>query len=83
MTAFAGSAAWKLNPTNGDWNTAANWTPMSVPNAHADMATFGASNQTTISLSNDVDVSEILFSAGANAFKISTGPRPSCYDRFG
>lgn len=74
MTAFAGSAAWKLTPTNGDWNTAANWTPMSVPNARVDTATFGKSNQTSISLSNDVYVSEILFSAGANGFKISTGP---------
>jgi hypothetical protein len=25
--ALAGSATWNLNPTRGDWNTAANWTP--------------------------------------------------------
>jgi hypothetical protein len=27
----AGSATWNLNPTGGDWNTAANWTPATCP----------------------------------------------------
>lgn len=26
-SAAGGSATWKLNPTNNDWNTAANWMP--------------------------------------------------------
>ena len=30
--AHADSATWDLNPTSGDWNTAANWMPMAVPN---------------------------------------------------
>src|SRR6266446_2574459 len=30
--AFGGSATWNLNPTSGDWNTATNWTPETVPN---------------------------------------------------
>jgi len=34
--ALAGSATWKLNPTSGDWNTAANWSPSTVPNGAAD-----------------------------------------------
>jgi len=36
--ALAGSATWNLNPTNEDWNTAANWTPMTVPAQPSDIA---------------------------------------------
>ena len=43
-TAHAGSATWNLNPTSDDWNTADNWTPNTVPNDPADIATFGLSN---------------------------------------
>jgi hypothetical protein len=25
------SAQWNFNPVSGDWNTAANWTPTTVP----------------------------------------------------
>jgi len=28
----AGSSTWGLNPASGDWNTATNWTPATVPN---------------------------------------------------
>ncbi len=49
MVAHAGSATWDLNPTSGDWNTAANWTPMTVPNGPADIATFALSELTTVS----------------------------------
>src|SRR5438128_2663337 len=48
---YAGSATWNLNPTNGNWNTAANWTPATVPNGPADTATFETSNTTDVSLS--------------------------------
>ncbi len=41
-TAQAGSATWTLNPTSGDWNTAANWTPATIPNSPTDIATFSA-----------------------------------------
>jgi hypothetical protein len=34
------SAQWDLDPISGDWNTAANWTPMGVPNGPADIATL-------------------------------------------
>ena len=57
----AGSATWNLNPINGDWNTAANWTPPTVPNGASDVATFGTSNQTEISLSAPVTVAQITF----------------------
>lgn len=40
MVAHADSTTWDLNPTSGDWNTAANWTPTTVPNGPTDIATF-------------------------------------------
>ena len=30
---YAISAQWNLNPVSGDWNTAENWTPTTIPNA--------------------------------------------------
>src|SRR5438093_10763619 len=68
----AGSAAWNLNPTSGDWNTAANWTPATVPNGPSDTATFAVSNTTDVSLSTDTEVNGIVFSAGGSAFAVST-----------
>ena len=29
---YAISAQWDLNPISGDWNTAENWTPTTIPN---------------------------------------------------
>jgi autotransporter-associated beta strand protein len=71
--AYAGSAAWKLNPTSSDWNTAANWTPATVPNGPADTATFAFSNSTSVSQSANTEVAGIVFSAGASAFTITPG----------
>ena len=66
--AFAGSATWNLNPLSGDWNTAANWTPVTVPNGPNDIATFAISNTTAISISGGDEVSEMVFDPGASAF---------------
>ena len=71
--ARADSATWNLNPTNGDWNTAANWTPMTVPNGATDTATFGSSGIPDVSLSADVEVDGITFEPGASAYTIATG----------
>jgi autotransporter-associated beta strand protein len=68
---FAGSAAWNLNPTSGDWNTAANWTPATVPNSSTDIATFDVSNTTAVSLSASVTLSGMVFDAGASAYTIT------------
>lgn len=46
---YAGSATWKASPAAGDWNTAANWSPATVPNADADTATFDISNHSSSS----------------------------------
>src|SRR5262245_55181321 len=70
--AYADSAQWNLNPTSDDWNTADNWTPMSVPNGPTDMATFALSNTTNVSISEDTEISSIMFtSAAANAYAMT------------
>ena len=76
MTAFAGSATWKLNPTNGDWNTAPNWSPSTVPDGAADIATFAFSNIIDLSLSASTEVNGVVFNAGASAFTITARPSP-------
>ncbi len=37
---LAGSATWKSNPVDSDWNNASNWKPATVPNGPNDRATF-------------------------------------------
>jgi len=68
----AGSATWKLNPTSGDWNMPANWTPESVPDDPTDVATFGRSNTAAISLSAQTDVDSVVFDESANALTVNT-----------
>src|SRR5207237_10262556 len=63
--AYAVSAQWDLDPISGDWNTAANWTPMGIPNGPADIATFALSNTTNVSISANTEVNGITFTAAA------------------
>src|ERR1044071_8100763 len=58
---FAGSATWQLDPISGDWNTAANWMPNTVPNGPSDTATFATSHTTELPLSSSVDANGIAF----------------------
>ncbi len=67
----AGSATWKQSPTSSDWNTASNWTPATVPNGPSDIATFGTSSITAITISADVELKQIVFSPGASAYTIA------------
>lgn len=71
--ASAGSATWNLNPANGNWNQAANWTPAQIPNGPGDVATFGVSNTTQISVAAnaDTEVDRIVFNAGASTYTIT------------
>src|SRR5215471_2704637 len=66
-----GSATWKANPTSGDWNAAANWTPETVPNGETDIATFRFSNITNVSTSLTTDVDSVLFRSDANAYTLT------------
>ena len=72
--AFAGSATWNLNPSSGDWNNAANWTPATVPNGPEDTATFAMSNITGVSFSSFIETNSIVFDPGASAFTITSDP---------
>src|SRR6266705_6667197 len=69
---LAGSATWSTNPSSGDWNTAANWMPNTVPNGPGDIATFGTSNLTDLSInSTSVELDSIVFNSGATPYTIS------------
>lgn len=70
----AGSATWAPTPVSGDWNTSANWVPMTIPNGPADTATFETSTQTNISIGTFTEVGEMTFNAGASAYVISIDP---------
>jgi autotransporter-associated beta strand protein len=75
IVAHAGSATWDLNPGSGDWNTAANWTPMTVPNASTDTAIFDLSHRSNISISANTQVNSIVFDSGATSpFTITASP---------
>lgn len=74
LHAQAGSATWNPSPTSGDWNTAANWTPHTIPDAATDTATFATSATTAISLSSAVTVNSIVFNSGASSFSVAANP---------
>jgi autotransporter-associated beta strand protein len=69
--ARAASATWNLDPTSPDWNTAANWTPATVPNGPTDVATFGSSNHGFVSTSANTTVNSIVFDPGTSIFTVS------------
>jgi len=69
---YAISAQWHLDPISGDWNAAANWTPMGVPNGAMDTAAFGLSNTTNVSISENTEVNGIEFTpAATNSYTIT------------
>ena len=71
---LAGSATWEANPTSGDWNTAANWRPQTVPNTPSDTATFVTSTETQVGVSAITEVGGITFDPGADSFTITSEP---------
>ena len=75
IAAHADSATWGLDPISGDWNTASNWTPLEVPNGPADIATFGLSQTTIVSISANTEVNGITFTpAATNPYIITASP---------
>jgi len=63
-----------MNPISSDWNTAANWTPPTVPNASHDIATFSLSNQTSVfSISANIRVDSMVFDPDASAYTFTLG----------
>lgn len=63
LPAYAGSATWSASPATSDWNTAANWTPATVPNGPNDVATFLKSSTITLGPTVATEVDSIIFSA--------------------
>lgn len=71
------SSTWNAQPTNGDWNTASNWTPGEVP---MDKAGFTSSAQTMIAFSQaaGTSVGSIEFAAAAPAYTFTfSAPSPA------
>ena len=66
-SAEAGSATWNAAPVNGNWFSAPNWTPATIPQATADTATFGSSTTTNIT-SAVFNVGSVVFQPGASAY---------------
>src|SRR4051812_12757690 len=71
LYAGGNAATWQTTPSSGDWNTAANWNPMIVPNGNADAASFGTSTITNVSISANTTVMNLNFNAGASAYTIT------------
>jgi len=72
---FAGSATWKLDPVDNNWNNPANWTPPTVPNGPTDVATFAESNRTELVFSSTrTEVAGIVFTSDASSFTITASP---------
>ena len=67
---LAGSATWAANPTSSDWNTAANWTPNTVPGI-GDTATFDTSAQNLVTVSSGTIINRIVFTPAAEAYTIT------------
>src|SRR5438309_4908083 len=65
---LAGSATWKQSPVTNDWDTAANWTPETVPRGQFDVAKFASSETTEVVLSHATGVEGILYAADADPF---------------
>ena len=68
LTSYAGDATWSPMPATADWNSSANWLPATVPNGATDTATFAASSQASVSLSQSTTVEAIVFDATAGTF---------------
>jgi autotransporter-associated beta strand protein len=61
---------WSLNPTSGDWNTAANWMPAEVPDTTSEAADFGSSAITSI-VTGSTTVHAIEFNPGASQYTMN------------
>ncbi len=70
----ADSATWNLNPTSRNWNTAANWTPSTVPNGGDQTAAFDLSSTTSLSVSANTQIGAIVFQGQAPAYSIDVKP---------
>jgi autotransporter-associated beta strand protein len=66
-TAYADDFNWNLNPINGNWNEAQNWTPEQVP-GETDTAHFAISNVTSVNIESQTEIRHIIFDGNASAY---------------
>src|ERR1700730_4824539 len=73
LPARAQDTTWLVNPGSGNFNTAANWTPATVPTG---TAFFGASNTTSITFQpfTTTSIGALQFNPGAPGYSFSTFP---------
>ena len=73
---YAGSATWSASPGDGTWSEFAprNWVPNTVPNGVDDVATFGSSSITAISIV-DIDIGAIIYPTGRKCLHLHHGGR--------
>jgi autotransporter-associated beta strand protein len=62
---FAQDATWLANPASGNFSSAANWTPATVPTGFAN---FGNSSITTLTFSGSRNLDGFVFETGAPAY---------------
>lgn len=74
-----GQTTW-IGGTSGDWNTAANWTPATIPNGSS-VASFGASSTMAVSVSqNFTQIGGLTFTASATSpYTITMKPLAALY----
>jgi len=72
---FAGSATWSATPIDGDWFTAANLTPATVPDGYPDTATFAVSNVTNVVFSDFAIIDKLRFAFGASPYLLTINPQ--------
>jgi autotransporter-associated beta strand protein len=64
---LADDFTWNLNPINGNWNEAQNWTPEQVPRG-TDTAHFAVSNVTSVNIESQTEIRHIIFDGNASAY---------------
>ena len=57
---------------SGDWNTAANWSPATVPNSATATATFGIGETATVNMSSSVQLQSLSFSNSTGNYAVSS-----------
>ena len=69
-TLRAQDATWLASPSTGDFDTAGNWNPATVPTG---TAFFGTSNTTSLSFSSSTTIGGWTFNAGASNYDFTIG----------
>ncbi len=65
---LAQDATWLTTPGSADFNTAANWSPATVPTG---TAFFGSSNQVNLATSDNTTLQGFTFNVGASAYTLT------------